>query len=143
MTILEIAFVIFIAVAAIVLTIVVLMQSSKESGLSGAISGTAASNGGGKGQSRSRGALLNKITIIMAVVFAVAVIAFYIIQPTKSRLDFGDKDAIYKDTTPVATTADTSEAETSSEAVTSSEPVTSEAEASSEGTPETTAPAES
>ena len=65
-----------IIVLAIAVSVVVLMQETKEGGLSGAISGGSNSFlGGSKGMSKDK--LLSKITTVLAIAFAVLVVATY------------------------------------------------------------------
>ncbi len=64
---------------AIVIIVVVLFQSGKSAGLSGAIGG-GAETFFGKNKARSMDSLLSKITIIAAVLFAIIAILTNIIQ---------------------------------------------------------------
>jgi len=67
---LEIAAKILLAIVSIALIIVVLLQSGKSPGLSGAIGG-GAEHLLGKTKARGIDALLNKITVVLAVLFII------------------------------------------------------------------------
>ena len=95
---LEIIMLVLIVVAAAVLTVAVLLQKSKGQGMSSAISGSSSETYYGKGKGGSREKKLNKITMVLAIFFAVVVLAFCIIQPFKARLDLGDMDALITET---------------------------------------------
>ena len=60
----------------------VLFQSGKEKGLSGSIVGGAESFGG-KSKKAKRDALLNRLTTILSITFAVIAVALYIYVTTK------------------------------------------------------------
>jgi len=64
---------------AIVIIVAVMFQSSKSAGLSGALSGTAETFFG-KNKGRSMDALLNKVTVIASIAFAVFAILISITQ---------------------------------------------------------------
>ena len=66
--------------SAIFIVIVVLLQKTKEDGLSGAITGGADTFYGKDGGNRSDAAL-KKWTLIVGVIFAICVLVIYIIQP--------------------------------------------------------------
>ncbi|MBQ7365331.1 MAG: preprotein translocase subunit SecG [Clostridia bacterium] len=105
MEIIEIIFLVLIALAAVALTYAVLRQSSKAQGLSGAISGGSSDTYYGQGKGKDKEKTWNKVTIILAIFFVVVVLAFYIWQPTKSKVDIGDPDAEFtnpEETTTVA-----------------------------------------
>ncbi len=70
---------IVILAMAVFLTVSILLQSSKDSRLSGTISG-GAETFFGKQKGRTLDSVLNKITIVVTAVFIVAVIAMSIIQ---------------------------------------------------------------
>ena len=67
-------------VCAIVIVVAVVFQKSGEKGLSGTISGNSETYYG-KDKTGSKDKMLFKWTLIAAIVFAVAVIAVYVIQP--------------------------------------------------------------
>ncbi len=67
-------------VAAVFLIIAVLLQSSKEKGMSSALSGSSSDTYYGKNKANSRDYILNKLTIVVAIVFAVLVIVSFVIQ---------------------------------------------------------------
>ena len=72
-------------VAALFLVIAVLFQSSKEKGMSGAIGGSSSSDTYyGKNKANSRDYILNKLTVIVSIVFALIVIISFVIQKEKS-----------------------------------------------------------
>ncbi len=76
----ELVFGIILLVAAVFLVIAVLMQSGKSHNLSGAIAG-GADTFFGKNKGKKADKILNRLTSIVAVVFAVLVIITYVIQP--------------------------------------------------------------
>lgn len=80
MEILEYVLIGILLVAALFIIGAVLMQKSNEDGLSGAISGGSETFYGRDKSSHSDRALF-KWTMIASIVFAVAVIAIYVIQP--------------------------------------------------------------
>ncbi len=92
MDIIEIILVVLMVAAAAVLTYAVLRQSSKSQGLSGAISGGSSDTYYGQGKAKSKDALWNKVTIVLAIFFVVVVLAFYMIQPTKAKPNYGNPD---------------------------------------------------
>ena len=77
MTALEIILGIVLIVLAAVLVVAVLFQSGKEKGLSGSIVGGADSFGG-KSKKAKKDAMLNKLTTVLTIVFAVVAVALYI-----------------------------------------------------------------
>lgn len=71
---------IFLAVISVLLIVVVLLQSSKSPGLSGAIGG-GAEQVMGKAKARGIDALLNKLTTLFAVLFMVmAIVVAYFVK---------------------------------------------------------------
>ena len=73
----EIILGIVLIVLAAILVVAVLFQSGKERGLSGSIVGGADSFGG-KSKKAKRDSLLNKLTTILSIVFAVLAVVLYI-----------------------------------------------------------------
>ena len=132
LSVLEIILLVLIVVAAAVLTAAVLLQKSKGQGMSTAISGTASETYYGKGKGGNRDKKLNQITIVLAIFFAVVVLAFCIIQPFKARLDLGDIDSLI-----TATGAETTEATPSTTAA----PTTTAAPSTTAAPTTTAAPA--
>lgn len=128
----EIIMLVLIVVAAAVLTVAVLLQKSKGQGMSSAISGSSSETYYGKGKSGGRDAKLNKITMFLAIFFAVVVLAFCIIQPFKARLDLGDTDSLI-----TATAADT----TTTAPTTTTTPTTTAVPGTTSAPATTTAPA--
>lgn len=107
MAVIEIILVVLMVAAAAVLTYAVLRQSSKSQGLSGAISGGSSDTYYGQGKSKSKDALWNKVTIVLAVFFVIVALAFFIIEPTKAKPDFGNPDDLHgipEETTTVEVT---------------------------------------
>ena len=84
MLILELILLSVLLVCAVVITSAVVLQKSNE-GLSGTIAGGSETYYG-KDKSNQKGKKLFKITLIAAIVFAVAVLAVYIIQPDYSNI---------------------------------------------------------
>ena len=81
-------------VSAIFIVVVVTLQKSNDEGLSGTIAGGSETYYG-KDKSMQKGRLLNKWTIIVSIVFAVAVLIVYIAQPdytqSYNNLDYWQK----------------------------------------------------
>ena len=73
------AFGIVLLVMAVFLVIAVSMQSGKEKGLSGTISGGMDSGFGGKGSAASRERFWGKVTTVVSIIFVVVVVAMYIV----------------------------------------------------------------
>lgn len=131
---------VLLIVAAVVITAVVLLQSSKNARQSGVVSGGAeALLGKSKGKEIDR--KLNKLTMVVAIVFVALVLVMYIVQPDKAKADYGDVDAAISNAQTTAAETTTSAATTtaagtttagdagSSEAPATTEaPVTTEAE---------------
>ena len=67
-------------ISAVFIVVAVTIQKSSDEGLSGTIAGGSETYYG-KDKSKQSGKLLNKWTLIVAVVFAVAVVLVYVIQP--------------------------------------------------------------
>lgn len=83
----------------------VLLQSSKNARQSGVISGSAeAFFGKSKGKAIDR--KLNRITLVLCIVFAVLVLSIYVLQPDKAHIggEGFNPDATTAATTTVATT---------------------------------------
>ena len=76
-------------ISALFIVVAVIFQDSNEGGLSGTISGKSDTYYG-KDKSQSKEKLLGKWTLIAAIVFAVAVLVVYVIQPdyTQSYSDY-------------------------------------------------------
>ena len=77
---LEIIMIVILLLTALFLVVAVLFQKSKEDGLSGAISGKQDTFYGKDSASRTD-RILRKWTMIAGIIFAVAVLVIYIIQP--------------------------------------------------------------
>jgi len=67
-------------VSAVFIVVAVTIQKTNDEGLSGTIAGGSETYYG-KDKSKQSGKLLNKWTLIVAIVFAVAVVVVYVIQP--------------------------------------------------------------
>ena len=67
-------------ISAVFIVVAVTIQKTSDEGLSGTIAG-GSDTYYGRDKSRQSGKLLNKWTLIVAAVFAVAVIVVYVIQP--------------------------------------------------------------
>lgn len=76
----RIALIIVQSIVAIILITVVLMQPSKTNGLSGLVSGGATDTFYSKNKSKTSEALLSRITVICAVIFAALCVAQNIIK---------------------------------------------------------------
>ena len=79
MTKVDIVFAIILLVAAVFLTIAVLMQSGKSHNLSGTIAG-GADTFFGKTKGKTIDKVLSKLTTVVAIIFALLVIVVYVIQ---------------------------------------------------------------
>ena len=80
MVVLEYVLLVILLLAAVFIVAAVLMQKGSEDGLSGAISGGAETFYGKDKASHTDRALF-KWTMIVGIIFAVAVVAVYVIQP--------------------------------------------------------------
>ena len=67
-------------ISAVFIVVAVTIQKSSDEGLSGTIAG-GSDTYYGRDKARQSGKLLNKWTLIVAIVFAVAVVLVYVIQP--------------------------------------------------------------
>ncbi len=101
---------IVLIVAAVFLIVAVLLQSGKEKGMSSALGGASSDTYYGKNKANSRDYILNKLTIVVAIVFAVLVIVSFVIQDDglikTSYQDFldGMKETTAAETTTGGTT---------------------------------------
>ena len=84
MTVFEWIFGIILVLLAGVLVVAVLLQSGKEKGLSGTIVGGVDSFGG-KSKKAKQDAMLNKLTTVLTIVFAVVAVALYIYVATATH----------------------------------------------------------
>ena len=80
MEILEYVLLIVLLVSAAFITIAVLLQKSNEDGLSGTISG-GAETFYGKDKSSHSDRALYRLTLIAAIIFCLAVLVVYVVQP--------------------------------------------------------------
>lgn len=95
---------IILIVSALFLVAAVLLQSGKDKGLSGTISGSASDTYYGKNKGNSRDKILSKLTTVISVVFVVLVLVSFVIQ---DDTDLGKiKDQLTATEAPV-TTVDT------------------------------------
>lgn len=78
MSFLAILFSILLIVCSVAVTVVVVLQSDRGSGMS-AITGNSG-NRGGKGQSAKREMLMKRLTIVFGFVFVVAVVVMNVIE---------------------------------------------------------------
>ena len=117
MTKVDIVFAIILLVAAVFLTIAVLMQSGKSHNLSGTIAG-GADTFFGKTKGKTIDRVLSKLTTVVAIVFALLVIVVYVIQDdnvvTKDDEYINSIDETAAETTAAEDIAETTVAETSS-----------------------------
>lgn len=93
MATLELILCIALVVLALFLVVVILLQSGKSNKLSGTIAGSGSDTFYGKTKGRTADAILSKLTAIAAVLFALLVIAVYVIQAqtaTPSTSDEGE-----------------------------------------------------
>ncbi len=102
---------IILLVAAVFLTVAVLMQNGKAHNLSGTIAGGAETFfGKTKGQTIDK--MLSKVTTVVSIAFVILVVVMYVIQPNTGST--GGSNVVLDDSTLIETTADTA-AETSAE----------------------------
>ena len=122
---------IVLIVAAVFLIVAVLLQSGKEKGMSSALGGASSSDTYyGKNKANSRDYILNKLTIVVAIVFAVLVIVSFVIQDDGiMKTSYNDFINGMKDQTTTETTTDgstTSGETTTPETTTGAETTTGE-----------------
>lgn len=87
----DIAIGVILIVAAIFLVIAVLLQSGKEKKLSGAIGGTSSDTYYGKNKGSDKDAILNKLTIVVSIVFVALVLVSFILQDdAKAKYEYED-----------------------------------------------------
>ncbi|MBQ7355446.1 MAG: preprotein translocase subunit SecG [Clostridia bacterium] len=141
---------VLLILVAIAIIAAVLLQSSKNARQSGVVSGGAeAFFGKSKGKAIDR--KLNRITLVLVIVFAALVLTMYVAQFDKARPDYGDSGSNLDDafnatttvtttvkptttTAPATTTAVTTVNPTDTAAPTdSAEPETNETPATNEG----------
>ena len=108
---------VLLVISAIILVVAVLFQTGKDKSLSGAIAGGSSSDTFyGKNKGKSRDAILNKVTVVVAVVFAILVLVSFIMQDKTDLSSSFDETTVAEttsaDTTTGGTTADTTVADT-------------------------------
>lgn len=87
----DIAIGVILIAAAIFLVIAVLLQSGKEKKLSGAIGGTSSDTYYGKNKGSDKDAILNKLTIVVSIVFVALVLVSFILQDdAKAKYEYED-----------------------------------------------------
>ncbi len=91
MTALNIVLAILLFLAAIFLIVAVLIQSGKDKGVSGAITGGASETYYGRNKGKSRDKKLSLITTIVAIVFILLAIVAYITQPYTDEGDYWER----------------------------------------------------
>lgn len=82
---------ILLIAASVVLIAFVLMQSAKNSRMSGVVSGGGAETFFGKYKGKTIDKKLNRLTVVISLIFAAVVILLYIVQPGTGRVDYGDE----------------------------------------------------
>lgn len=103
MEVLSVIIGVLLILVALAIVAAVLLQSSKNARQSGVVSGSAeAFFGKSKGKAIDR--KLNRITLVLCIVFAALVLTIYIIQPEKAHVDHGDADSYLSDAAAVTTT---------------------------------------
>lgn len=127
---------ILLIAASVVLIAMVLMQSAKNSRMSGVVSGGGAETFFGKYKGKTIDKKLNRLTVIVSLVFVAIVILLYIVQPGTGRIDIGDPDWDKAQADLTATTSDTTTAPTTTGVIEESEPDTTEGEADGDETPD-------
>lgn len=114
---------VLLILVSVFLIFAVLMQSAKNSRMSGVVSGGGAETFFGKYKGKTIDKKLNRLTIIVSIIFAAVVIALYIIQPGEGKIHYGDPDDAFNSaqvTTSVSATTSASGATTTKGEVTSS-----------------------
>ena len=96
---------IILVVIAVALTAAVLLQSSKDDHLSGAIAG-GAETFFGKSKGKTIDKKLNTLTIILSSIFVVIVLVVYMRQPGTGKVDYGKDIDTSGDSNVVTTVAD-------------------------------------
>ena len=91
MTALNIVLAILLFLAAIFLIVAVLIQSGKDKGVSGAITGGSSETYYGRNKGKSRDKKLSLITTIVAIVFILLAIVAYITQPYTDEGDYWER----------------------------------------------------
>lgn len=81
---------ILLIITSVILIAFVLMQSAKNSRMSGVVSGGGAETFFGKYKGKTIDKKLNRLTIIISTVFTAVVILLYIVQPGTGKIDYGD-----------------------------------------------------
>ena len=96
---------IVLIVSAVFLVVAVLLQSGKEKGMSSALSGSSSDTYYGKNKGNSRDYILNKLTVVVSIIFALLVIVSFVIQDD-GLFEIGLDDFVnnMKETTAVETT---------------------------------------
>lgn len=142
MEVLSVIFGVLLVLVALAIVGAVLLQSSKNARQSGVVSGSAeAFFGKSKGKAIDR--KLNRITMVLCIVFAALVLLIYILQPDKARPNMGNigdqLDAAANATTAVTTTVATTTAATTTAATTTAATTTAATTTveGGENTPET------
>ena len=75
----EIVFGVLLCIVSLAIVVAVLCQPGKDKRLSGAISGGASETFFGKSKAHRREKMLEKVTVIISVVFFIAIVALYCI----------------------------------------------------------------
>lgn len=91
MTALNIVLAILLFLAAIFLIVAVLIQSGKDKGVSGAITGGSSETYYGRNKGKSKDKKLSLITTIVAIVFILLAIVAYITQPYTDEGDYWER----------------------------------------------------
>ena len=109
---LELILCIALIVLAVFLIVAVLMQSGKSNKLSGTITGASSDSFYGKTKGRTADAILSKLTAIISVLFAILVIAVYVIQAQTAEPSTEEE----KESTSASTTVENDKEETTEKA---------------------------
>lgn len=128
---------IILIASAIFLIVAVLLQSGKDKGLSGALSGSSSDTFYGKNKGNTKERILSKATTVISVIFVVLVLVSFVIQDDTDLNNIYDQltatdsaDSDSADTTDTADTGDDTK-ESVSEEDTSGETETSGSDTSS------------
>ena len=106
---------IILILAAVFLIAVVLFQSNKDKGLSGAIAG-GSDTFYGKNKAKTADKMLSRITIVVAIVFAALVLVSFVIQDDQDLEDLANQLKDQATATESVTTEDVSDTEADTDA---------------------------
>ncbi len=125
---------IILIAAALFLIVAVLLQSDKDHGLSGTITGSSSDTYYGKNKGNTMERMLSKVTAVIAVIFVGLVLVSFIIQDDDDinknfqNITESSVQTTVADSDTTASDSDTTSAETTTDADTSSETTASDSQ---------------